>query len=239
VRDDLEGLEISYKELKHLTNLPIKNELKLVTNFLRNLGKLLLAKIRGTEGATVMFMGFSSFFFIYLLFDIFMKSFANWVTLPSGILLILLSAWLGGVIQIWLYVVWNIKNNLLKAKITNSLQVLLNDVERYNTVIKVIDINDQIEAAGNLEVSIKERDKVIEALQLTRKDLVRALRTEKILRENKNFILHNSELFANNLVALASMQVTEQASEHSKLLNEALQIALDVQFQMKKIQGEI
>jgi hypothetical protein len=121
---------------------------------------------------------------------------------------------------------------------TNSLQVLLNDVERFNTVIKVIDINDQIEAAGNLEVSIKERHKVIEALKLTRKDLVRALRTEKILRENKHFILGNSELFANNLAALASMEVTQEAAEHSKLLNEALEIALDVQYQMKKLQGQ-
>jgi hypothetical protein len=121
---------------------------------------------------------------------------------------------------------------------TNSLQVLLNDVERFNTVIKVIDINDQIEAAGNREVSIKERHKVIEALKLTRKDLVRALRTEKILRENKHFILGNSELFANNLAALASMEVTQEAAEHSKLLNEALEIALDVQYQMKKLQGQ-
>jgi len=79
---------------------------------------------------------------------------------------------------------------------------------------------------------------VIEALKLTRKDLVRALRTEKILRENKHFILGNSELFANNLAALASMEVTQEAAEHSKLLNEALEIALDVQYQMKKLQGQ-
>jgi len=238
VRDDLDGLEISHKELRQFTNLPINNELRLITNPLKKLVGLVGEKIRGSEGTTVAFMGFSSIVSAYLLFDLSIKLFANWVTTPSWFLLILICLWLCGVVQIGLYLIWKRKNNFLKANMTNSLQVLLNDVERFNTVIKVIDINDQIEAAGNSEVSIKERHKVIEALKLTRKDLVRALRTEKILRENKHFMLGNSELFVNNLAALASMEVTQEAAEHSKLLNEALEIALDVQYQMKKLQGQ-
>ncbi len=238
MRDDLDGLEISHKELRQLTNLPIDNELKLITNPLKNFLRLVGEKIRGTEGTTVAFMGLSSLIFAYLLFDLSIKLFANWVTTPSWFLLILICLWLCGVIQLGLYFVWNRRNSSLKANITNSLQVLLHDVERYNNVIKVIDINDQIEAAGNAEVRIKERNKVTEALKLTRNDLIRALKTEKILRENKHFMLRNSELFTNNLVALASIQVTQEATEHSKLLNEALEIALDVQYQMKKLQGQ-
>jgi hypothetical protein len=111
-------------------------------------------------------------------------------------------------------------------------------VKRYNSIIKAIDINDQIEEAGNPEVVIQERESVIEALKLTKADLVRALKTERILRENKNFILSNTELFANNLATLAAMQVHEQATEHGRLLNEALQIALDVQHEMKKLQSQ-
>jgi len=87
-------------------------------------------------------------------------------------------------------------------------------------------------------VIIKERERVIEALKLTKADLVRALKTEKILRENKSFILSNTELFVNNLATLTAMQVTEQATEHGRLLNEALQIALDVQHEMKKLQSQ-
>ncbi len=116
--------------------------------------------------------------------------------------------------------------------------MLLIDVDRYNAVIKAIDINDQIEAAGNLGVTIKERSKVIEALQLTKADLIRALKTERILRENRKFIISNSELFMNNLATLTAMQVPEQASEHGKLLNEALQIALDVQHEMRRLQNQ-
>ncbi|MEH2268850.1 MAG: hypothetical protein V7K68_10505, partial [Nostoc sp.] len=84
----------------------------------------------------------------------------------------------------------------------------------------------------------KEREGVIEALQLTKTDLVRALKTERILRENKSFILGNTELFVNNLATLTAMQVTEQATEHGRLLNEALQIALDVQHEMKRLQTQ-
>jgi hypothetical protein len=152
--------------------------------------------------------------------------------------LIVFLFWTGGSIQTILYLLWKGKSRFLKQHQTNSLRILLNDVERYNSVIKAIDINDQIEDAGNLGVSIQEREKVLAALELTRNDLIRALKTERILRENKSFIITNSDLFANNLAALASMQITEEATEHGKLLNEALQISLDVQQEMKKLQNK-
>ncbi|MEO1561307.1 MAG: hypothetical protein AAFS12_17360, partial [Cyanobacteria bacterium J06632_19] len=84
---------------------------------------------------------------------------------------------------------------------------------------------------------IKERNRVLEALKYTRADLVRALKTERILRDNKKFIVNNSELLANNLATLTQMQVSEQASEHGRLLNEALEIAIDVQQEMKRLQS--
>ncbi|MBD2417436.1 hypothetical protein H6G54_06890 [Anabaena cylindrica FACHB-243] len=235
MRDDLKGLEITNHELQKLTNLPVNHELIIITNNIQNLGKYLIDKIKGSEGATVIFISCSIFAFTYLLFDVLIKLFATWITTPSWILLFGFGIWVGGVIQTILYLLWINKREFVKNHMTNSLQILINDVKRYNDVIKVININDQIEEAGNPEVAIKQREKVIEALKLTRSDLIRALKTEKILRENKNFILNNSDLFANNLATLTSMQVTEQASEHGRLLNEALQIALDVQYEMKRL----
>ncbi|MBW4486248.1 MAG: hypothetical protein KME12_00495 [Trichocoleus desertorum ATA4-8-CV12] len=115
---------------------------------------------------------------------------------------------------------------------------LVMDVDRYNAVIKAIDINDQIEAAGNSEVALHNREQVIEALELTRSDLVRALKTERILRTNHRFMARHSDLFDNNLTALATLQVNDQASEHGRLLNQALDIAVDVQAEMKKLQNQ-
>ncbi|WP_197480134.1 MULTISPECIES: hypothetical protein [unclassified Anabaena] len=238
VRIDLHGLEISQKELQQLTNLPVNAQLIIIINPLKNLIKDILKKLKGSEGATVIFLSFSIFVLGYLIFDIFIKIFAAWMTIPSWLLLIILCFLGGGFTQGFLYYWWRSRLKFTKNNLTHSLKILLNDVVRYNAVIKAIDINDQIEEAGNAGVSIKEREKVIAALKLTRDDLIRALKTERILRENQNFILKNTELFVNNLAALTAMQVTEEATEHGRLLNEALQIALDVQQEMNSLQSE-
>ncbi|MEH2062961.1 MAG: hypothetical protein V7K50_11845 [Nostoc sp.] len=238
MRDDLQGLEISQDELQKLTNLPVNEELIIITNPLKRLAKTYIQKLKSSEGATVVFIGFSTFVFVYILFDILIKIFATWITIPSWILLIILGLWIGGFTQTSLYLIWKSRSKVVRNNMTSSLRILLNEVNRYNTVIRVIDINDQIEEAGNPEVVIEERDGVVEALKLTKADLVRALKTEKILRENKSFILSNTELFVNNLATLTAMQVTEQATEHGRLLNEALQIALDVQHEMKRLQTQ-
>ena len=115
---------------------------------------------------------------------------------------------------------------------------LFDDVDRYNGIIKAIEINDKIEDAGNAAVKIGDRAKVIQALQLIRDDLVRALKTERILRENKKFVATNSELFANNLRTLNALQISDRASKQGRLLNEALQLAIGVQEEMKKLQDQ-
>ncbi|WP_375512827.1 hypothetical protein [uncultured Nostoc sp.] len=238
MRDDLQGLEISQDELQKLTNLPVNDQIIIITNPLKKLAKLYIQKIQSSEGATVIFIGFATFVFGYLFFDIFIKIFVTWITIPSWLLLMFLVLWIGGLTQTVLYLIWKSRSKIVKLNMTNSLQILLTDVERYNTVIRAIDINDKIEEAGNPEVLIKQRASVIEALKLTKSDLVRALKTERILRENKSFILSNTELFVNNLATLTAMQVNEQATEHGRLLNEALQIALDVQHEMKRLQTQ-
>ena len=119
-----------------------------------------------------------------------------------------------------------------------NLVRMFEDVKRFNSVIKAIDLNDQIEAVGNPGVRLKNREKVIHALKLAREDIIRALRTERILRENEKFIKLNHELFETNLAALTAMQVNDQASEYGQLLNEALQIVVDVREEMKKLQEQ-
>jgi hypothetical protein len=119
-----------------------------------------------------------------------------------------------------------------------NLVRMFEDVKRFNSVIKAIDLNDQIEAVGNPGVRLKNREKVIHALKLAREDIIRALRTERILRENEKFIKLNHELFETNIAALTALQANDQASEYGQLLNEALQIVVDVREEMKKLQDQ-
>jgi hypothetical protein len=238
VQNDLKGLEISQKELQQFTNLPVNEELILIVNQFKKILKKFFEKARGPEAATAYFLGTSSLVFSYLFLTAAGSLIMPWLPIPSSIIGLFLIGIGGAVGQYILYVVWKQKSKIVQASTTPSLKVLLSDVERYNNVIKAIHINDEIEAAGNEDVSIRERHKVLNALSLTRADLIRALKTERILRENKNFIIGNSELFANNLPTLSALQVSEQATEHGRLLNEALQIALDVQLEMKRLQSQ-
>ncbi|MBE9210125.1 hypothetical protein IQ244_27235 [Nostoc sp. LEGE 06077] len=114
-----------------------------------------------------------------------------------------------------------------------ALTMLLDEVDQYHSVINAIDIHDQLATSDN---SINDREQVISALQLIREDLVRALKTERILRDNKKLLANNQELFANNLANLQALQVSTQAGEYAQLLNQSLQIALDVQSEIKKLQ---
>jgi len=75
----------------------------------------------------------------------------------------------------------------------------------------------------------------IAALQLIREDLVRAMKTERILRDNKKLLANNQELFVNNLANLQALQVSSQGSEYAQLLNESLQIAVEVQAEIRKL----
>jgi hypothetical protein len=117
-----------------------------------------------------------------------------------------------------------------------GLTILLDEVEKYHDLVAAIDINDQLAASGNLDSSIHDRDQVTAALQLIREDLVRALKTERILRDNKKLLANNQELFVNNLASLQALEVSSQAGEYAQLLNQSLQIAIDVQAEIRKLQ---
>ncbi|MDZ7958761.1 MAG: hypothetical protein RMY34_12920 [Aulosira sp. DedQUE10] len=118
-----------------------------------------------------------------------------------------------------------------------GLTILLDEVDKYHSVINAIDINDQLATSGNVQSTIIERDKVLSALQLIREDLVRALKTERILRDNKKLLANNQELFVNNLANLQALQVSSQAGEYAQFINQSLQIALDVQAEISKLQS--
>ena len=87
----------------------------------------------------------------------------------------------------------------------------------------------------NTQGNISYREQVISALQLIREDLVRALKSERILRDNKKLLANNQDLVVNNLANLQTLQVSSQASEYAQLLNQSLQIALDVQAELRKL----
>lgn len=143
-------------------------------------------------------------------------------------------------ISLGITVCWNIYM-WWKTKPLTELAKLLYEVKKYNEVIEAVEIIDRLAKVGNLEVNLINREDVIQALEVTRESLICALQTERILRENQDFILRRYELFAsieNNLAALMNFDVKNQASEYGKLLNEALDIGMSVQKEIRKLQNK-
>jgi hypothetical protein len=114
---------------------------------------------------------------------------------------------------------------------------IFDEVEQYNTVIKAIDINDQLAEAGNQGATLIDREKVIATLEAVRANLISSLKTEQILRKNKALIANNERL-ASSLATVQTLQVKNDADEYTKLLNEALQAAQEVQAEMRKLDGD-
>jgi hypothetical protein len=115
-----------------------------------------------------------------------------------------------------------------------TLAALLEDVDRFHDTLKAIEIGDRL--SDRPPEDTPERQALFEALSLIREDLIRALKTERILRENQEFLAHNPEQFASNLTAIRAIETHHQAGEYAQFLHEALQIGLGVREELNKLQ---
>ncbi|NER02467.1 MAG: hypothetical protein F6K17_07420 [Okeania sp. SIO3C4] len=117
------------------------------------------------------------------------------------------------------------------------LGALIDEAINYNKVvkrfIKNVKVIDQLKEAGN-PVEIKDRDKVIQAFRKIKSDLERALKTEKILRENPDF---KPEEFSIDLTFLRAVKFEEKAQTYAEFVNDAIDIGLRVQEEMKNLQN--
>ncbi|AFY55033.1 hypothetical protein Riv7116_2525 [Rivularia sp. PCC 7116] len=220
MQPDLIGLEITKGELRRLTGVDSEDVFR--PSILKNREKrfgFFMNEVITALAFTPIVVGFIYAFIIL-------------PTIGSSILIGLALLALVPVIVIFVRWFWRRKT------CPKSLTKLLDEVDEYHELIQAIDINDQLDTAGNTQSNINDRDKVIAALQLIREDLVRALKTERILRDNKKLLANNQDLFVNNLANLQALQVSTEASEYARLLNQSLQIAVDVQSQIKKLQSD-
>lgn len=232
VRRDLEGLPITKGEIRRLSGVSIDD---LIRNYpMQDSQKRSRFFYKETTVVScltgILFLGSLTFGDVIfwqvrgITFDLMLANHVPWSIFSSMAVGSLLVALAGRFL--WL------KNNTHKAR---SFLGILDDVERYNDLIDLIHLNDQLEDVGNSEVKISDRQAVITALRHTRENLIRALKTERIFRENHQVIERNPEIFAHNLTALEAMQVSDRAAERGKLLNEALQIALNAQAEMRNL----
>lgn len=219
MQPDLQGLEISPGELKHLSGVdPTEVFRPSILHNSKERWNFFVQEAFISLALTPIIVGLLHVFVILPLI--------GGSLIPTIITLIIVPIVIMAVRWFWL------QNNS-----PATLCGLLDEVDRYNAVIRAIHINDQLEATGTTDGSFSDRQKVMEALALIKEDLVKAIRAERILRENQSFLTSNPELLATNLRTLQTLQVNDRASEYGRLLNEALQIAAGVQEEMTKLQN--
>lgn len=110
-----------------------------------------------------------------------------------------------------------------------TLVNLLTDVKNHNQVIYRIQVLDELSSVGN-QVSLDDRATVLEAMKITKNNLIQALKTDRILRQNPGF---KPDRFAVDLASMRSLHIQEKSSEYGKLLNEALQIGMSLQDELE------
>ena len=120
---------------------------------------------------------------------------------------------------------------IVRNKSLNKIIRLIKEVTNHNQIVKNLHTLDQLVEAGN-PIKLNDRGTVIDALRITRAGLVRALKTEKILRENPKFM---PEYFNIDLTTIESEKTTVRAVEYAELLNDALQVGVSVQQAMRKL----
>ena len=219
MQPDLIGLEITKGELRRLAGVDPEDVFR--PSILKNREKrfgFFMNEVITALAFTPIIVGF---IYAFIILPIIGSS------IPLGLILLALAP----------VMVILIRGVLRQKNCPKSLTKLLDEVDEYHEVIQAIDINDQLASSGNTQSNINDRDKVIEALQLIREDLVLALKTERILRDNKKLLANNQDLFVNNLANLQALQVSTEAGQYAQLLNQSLQIAVDVQSQIRKLQS--
>ncbi|NJP10011.1 MAG: hypothetical protein HC866_11455 [Leptolyngbyaceae cyanobacterium RU_5_1] len=245
MRPDLKALAITEKELERLTGCDV--------------GPLFVGGILGGVYRPSIFQTLQrSLAFCLTEVVVFLLVFA--FTLPIGLSLMrdssngvnqvpgmlqFLTVTLGMALMVM--IAWNVYM-WLRGKRLRSLMQLLDEVDRYHAVIGAIAVLDQLEAVGhpqtvlsdaNLsQTSLQNRTEVLEALRLTRDNLVAGLMTEKILRDSRGLLARRQELIAGietNLVTLRAIEVKHQANEYGQVLNEALQIGIKVHQEIQQL----
>ena len=115
---------------------------------------------------------------------------------------------------------------------------LCQQVERYNTIVKALNIYDELQSAEHPQELLKNRTAIIEALTLIRTELIKGLKIERILKKHQKFIHKNPELFDPNFTALTVLQTQESTTEQGRLLYQAFKIASEVHQQLQQLQQQ-
>jgi hypothetical protein len=157
--------------------------------------------------------------------------------IPIGIFLLFLSLIL--VIELFIltfgFIVCIIQAVWFHLTRYRTLKGILKEIKKYNQLIVDFYRKDKSMDFTIKNNSMKDRQRIIEALQLTRLDLIRALKAEKKLWDKTQKNQLELGMFVNSLDALEALKLREQSSEYKPFLDTALQVVINLEKNMNKL----
>lgn len=117
-----------------------------------------------------------------------------------------------------------------------TLVALLDELDRYHGALKAAAIVEELAIARNQAINPAERAAVMSAFELTRDDLIRALATDRILRENREVLAIDLAQFGDSLTAIQALQTNVQGREYQEILQRTMTIGASVRVEMRKLQ---
>lgn len=123
-----------------------------------------------------------------------------------------------------------------QAKHWKSVAKLLHQVDKYNRVVKSLVMLNQLSCTDNFPSNnTLEENRVLQALQVSKNSLLQAIKLE-IIRTKQGVVARPDELIVtleDNLASLVSGELEPPTNQYGYLLDEALQIAISVEEQLR------
>lgn len=114
---------------------------------------------------------------------------------------------------------------------------LLDEVDRYNELVKTIDVMEQIQAITPSPERSHDRSILLTAIELTRDSLVSGLMMERILRENRGLLARQQDLLThleNNWTHLTVLELQDRAQGYADMMQSAIEIGQFVRAEMQQ-----
>lgn len=122
-----------------------------------------------------------------------------------------------------------------KANQLRSLLPLTQEVEKFNRLVRAADVNEQLgKATGKADESV-DRSQMIETLSHLRSDIEKALKVERVLRENQDVVTAQVDEIEGATVGNYAQLMADQAIEYRQVLDEALKLGDRVRIELKTL----
>ncbi|MBP0016493.1 MAG: hypothetical protein J7647_02920 [Cyanobacteria bacterium SBLK] len=129
-----------------------------------------------------------------------------------------------------------------RAKQFKPLTHLLDEIDKYNRVVHSVTFVDRLNSLQSSNSPEGEkRLETFNLLQTIRHSLMTALKVERLMREQTQWIASRHELLAtleSDLDVLMEFTARQDEKDNSQLFNEALQIGLNVHKEIKRFQRD-